>query len=91
MHEREHLATTDQGVILVRKLLREGIRAVERGEEPRRVVPGAGLTIPTYCRNTFLRIPRAATPEADRELLRSTGRQRVAALLGRSAQPAVPV
>lgn len=91
VHAREHLATTDQGVIFVRKLLREGIRAVQRGEDPRRVVPGTGLTIPTYCRNTVLRIPPAATPEADRELLRSTARQRVAALLARSAQPAMSV
>jgi len=91
VHAREHLATTDQGVIFVRKLLREGIQAVQRGEDPRRVVPGAGLTIPTYCRNTVLRIPPAATPEADRELLRSTARERVAALLARSAQPVMAV
>ncbi len=63
VHAREHLGTTDRGVILVRKLLREGIEAVQRGEDPRRVVPGAGLT----------------------------ARQRVAALLARSAQPAMAV
>jgi hypothetical protein len=91
VHEREHLASTDRGVIMVRNLLRDGIRAVQRGEDPRRVVPGAGLTIPTYCRNTFLRIPPAATPEADRELLRNTGRQHVAALIARPPRVSVPI
>jgi phenylpropionate dioxygenase-like ring-hydroxylating dioxygenase large terminal subunit len=91
VHAREHLGTTDGGVVLVRKLLREGIRAVQRGEDPRRVVPGPGLSIPTYCRNTIVRIPPAATPEADRELLRSTARQHVAALLARAPQPAIAV
>jgi nitrite reductase/ring-hydroxylating ferredoxin subunit len=86
VHEREHLATTDRGVILVRSLLRDGIRAVQRGEDPRRVVPLAGLTIPTYCRNTFLRIPPAETPEADRELLQSTGRRHIANLLARHSR-----
>jgi hypothetical protein len=81
VHALEHLGTTDQGVIMVRKLLREGIRAVQRGEDPRRTVPVVGQIIPTYCRNTFLRIPPAPTPEAERELLRSTGRRFAAALV----------
>lgn len=91
VHAREHLATSDGGVILVRKLLREGIRAVQRGEDPRRVVPGAGLTIPTYCRNAFVPVPPAATPQADRELIRRTARQHVATLLARYTQAAETV
>src|SRR5438093_8630977 len=87
-HEREHLATSDLGVVYVRKLLREGIRAVQRGEDPTRVIARPGLSIPTYCRNTILRIPPAATPEADRELIRNTARQQVAALLARTPQAA---
>ena len=83
VHALEHLGATDRGVILVRKLVREGIRAVQRGEDPRRVVPSTGKAIPTYCRNTVLRVLPAATADADKELLRTTGRKVAAALLSR--------
>jgi len=33
--DREHLASSDQGVILIRKLIREALEAVERGEDPK--------------------------------------------------------
>jgi nitrite reductase/ring-hydroxylating ferredoxin subunit len=85
VHALEHLGATDRGVTLVRKLLREGIRALQRGEDPKRAVSSVGNAISTYCRNTVLRIPPAETPEADRELLRNTGRKVVAAVL--SGQP----
>ena len=85
VHALEHLGATDRGVTLVRKLVREGIRVVQRGEDPRRGLPSTGRAIPTYCRNTVLRVPPAATAEADKELLRHTGRKVAAALL--SGQP----
>jgi hypothetical protein len=85
VHALEHLGATDRGVTLVRKLLREGIRALQRGEDPRRAISRDGKAIRTYCRNTVLRIPAAKTPEADRELLRSAGRMVAAAVL--SGQP----
>jgi hypothetical protein len=44
-----------------------------------------GNAISTYCRNTVLRVPPAETPEADKELLRNTGRKVAAAAL--SGQP----
>jgi len=81
VHALEHLRATDRGVILVRKLVREGIRAVQMGQDPRRIVPAAGKAIPTFCRNTVLRVPTAATAEADKDLLRNTGRKVAAALL----------
>jgi hypothetical protein len=85
VHALEHLGATDRGVTLVRKLLREGIRALQRGEDPKRAVSSVGNAISTYCRNTVLRIPPAETSEADRELLRNTGRKVAAAAL--SGQP----
>jgi hypothetical protein len=85
VHALEHLGATDRGVTLVRKLLREGIRALQSGEDPKRAVSSAGNAISTYCRNTVLRISPAETPEADRELLRNTGRKVAAAVL--SGQP----
>src|SRR5262245_66202250 len=81
VHSLEHLGATDRGVTLVRKLLREGIRALQRGEDPRRLVHSIGNTISTYCRNTVLQIPPAQSVAADRELMRQTGRKVAAAVL----------
>jgi phenylpropionate dioxygenase-like ring-hydroxylating dioxygenase large terminal subunit len=75
VHALEHLASTDRGVIMLRRLVREGIDAVARGGDP----PGAdtpdGKVIRTYTQDLVVRIPPAPTPEADRRLLRATGRR----------------
>ena len=34
IHSMEHLGETDRGVIMMRKLVRQGIRAVQKGEDP---------------------------------------------------------
>jgi hypothetical protein len=75
IHELEHLASTDRGVIMLRKIVRDGIRAVEAGQSPRGVSGGSGETIRTHCQDTVLKLPPAATPEDDRALLRDTGRR----------------
>jgi phenylpropionate dioxygenase-like ring-hydroxylating dioxygenase large terminal subunit len=78
IHDLEHLASTDRGVIMLRKIVRDGIRAVEAGELPRGVSLGAGATIRTHCQDTVVKIPAAGTPDEDRALLRHTGRRVVA-------------
>ena len=78
VHDLEHLASTDRGVIMLRKIVRDGIRAVEAGESPRGVSFDAVEPIRTHCQDTVLKIPPAATPEDDRALLRHTGRRVVA-------------
>ena len=75
IHGLEHLATTDAGVIMFRRLLRREIRAVQAGQPLLHTAPEDGAPIPTYSQDTFLRIPPAATPEADEALLRDTGRK----------------
>lgn len=75
VHGLEHLAWSDTGVMTVRKLIREGIRAVQRGESPLRNPPLRDGVVPTYGRSTILRIRPAPTPEADRDLLRATARR----------------
>jgi hypothetical protein len=74
VHALEHLGTSDRGVIMLRRLIREGISAVQRGGDPRRVVPTPGQPIPTYGQNTILRLPPAPTRDAEERLLRETGR-----------------
>jgi hypothetical protein len=75
-HGLEHLATTDRGVIMLRNMIRRGIRAVQQEQAP--WCPGSlhGKTIPTYSQDRIITgIPPAASPEADRRLLQQTGRQ----------------
>ena len=62
-------------MILFRKLLRQQIRAVQQGKQPRNTKAGNGKAIPTYLRNTSVVTPPAATPAADRKLWRQVARQ----------------
>jgi phenylpropionate dioxygenase-like ring-hydroxylating dioxygenase large terminal subunit len=78
IHDLEHLASTDRGVIMLRKIVRDGIRAVEAGRRPRGVSLEPGEPIRTHCQDTVVKIPAAATPADDRALLRDTGRRVVA-------------
>jgi hypothetical protein len=75
VHELEHLASTDRGVIMLRRIVRDGIRAVARDADPFGVDWPEGQPIRTFTQDVVLRVPPAPTPEADRQLLRATGRQ----------------
>jgi nitrite reductase/ring-hydroxylating ferredoxin subunit len=74
IHSRENLVATDRGVVMFRRLLREGIRTVQRGEDPKGLWRSDDI-IRTYTQNMVIKAPQAATPEADRELMRSIGRR----------------
>jgi hypothetical protein len=75
VHGLEHLGWSDQGVILIRKLLREGVRAVQQGEDPKQVALAKNGVIKTHGQSTVLRVPPAADVEADKTLLRQVGRE----------------
>jgi len=75
VHGMEHLGTTDRGITMLRNQIRKGIRAVKAGEEPVGLFREDVGPIPTYCNNTVVRIPPAATEEADKKLMRETGRR----------------
>jgi Rieske 2Fe-2S protein len=75
-HSLEHLASTDRGVIMLRNMIRQGIRAVQQGADPRHNSHQAGKVISTYSQDRVIAgIPPAPTPEEDRHLLRETGRK----------------
>jgi nitrite reductase/ring-hydroxylating ferredoxin subunit len=75
-HRLEHLASTDRGVIMLRNMIRQGIRAVQQGADPRHNSHQAGKTISTYSQDRVIAgIPPAPTPEEDSQLLRETGRK----------------
>jgi hypothetical protein len=78
-HGLEHLASTDRGIIMMRSMIRRGIRAVQNGEDLGYGIPPNGGAIPTYSHDRVVAgIPPAATPEADKQLLREVARNVVA-------------
>ena len=73
-HGLEHLSTTDRGVIMLRNQVRDGIRAVQAGNDPRELVRNSDV-VRTYANDTVVRVPPASTEEADTQLVRETGRR----------------
>jgi nitrite reductase/ring-hydroxylating ferredoxin subunit len=84
VHALEHLGSTDRGVIMLRRIVREGIQAVARGEDPWGTQWTDGDVVPTFTQDVVLKIPPAESAEADRQLLRATGRGVVAEGASRS-------
>jgi nitrite reductase/ring-hydroxylating ferredoxin subunit len=81
-HGLEHLASTDRGVIMLRNMIRRGIRAVENGADPGPTGTLTGAGIATFAHDRIVSgIPPAATPETDRQLLRKTARQVLAEMI----------
>jgi nitrite reductase/ring-hydroxylating ferredoxin subunit len=78
VHALENLASTDRGVIMLRRILREGIRAVARGRDPYGTKWPEGKPIPTFTQDIVMRVPPAPGAEADRKLLRAKGRSVIA-------------
>jgi hypothetical protein len=73
VHAREHLGTSDRGVAMMRKGIRDGIGAVAEGKDPANVWR-TGKLMPTYGGDTALRVPKAASAAEDSEQLRQAGR-----------------
>jgi hypothetical protein len=74
-HGLEHLASTDRGIIMMRNMIRQGIRAAGNGEELGYPGPRIGAAIPTYSHDRVVSgIAPASTPEADRRLMREVAR-----------------
>lgn len=87
IHALEHLGASDRGVIMFRKLLRQQIRAVQQGKDPRDLNHRGAGPIATYLRNTSFVVPPAASATKDRELWRKLARQVAAeALLDRDSR-----
>jgi phenylpropionate dioxygenase-like ring-hydroxylating dioxygenase large terminal subunit len=79
VHALEHLGAADRGVIMLRRIVRDGIRAVARGDDPRGTHWRDGTVVRTFTQDVVFRILPAPDPEADRRLLRRTGRSVITA------------
>ena len=73
VHAMERLVSTDKGVIMMRNQIREGIQAVQRGEDPPGIVREPHTIVPTYGSNTVFVLPPAPTLEEDTQLLMDAG------------------
>jgi phenylpropionate dioxygenase-like ring-hydroxylating dioxygenase large terminal subunit len=75
-HGLEHLASTDRGIIMMRNLIRRGIRANQAGETLGSPLLGSNAQVPTYGHDRVVAgIAPAATPEDDGTLLRQVARK----------------
>ena len=74
-HGLEHLASTDRGVIMMRNMIRRGIRAVHNGETLDYPILRNGAAIPTYSHDQMVpgHLP-APTEAEDRKLIREIAR-----------------
>ena len=73
VHGLEHLGATDRGITMFRRQLRRGIRAVEAGEGPGALGLDENNHVSTFCIDTQVQMPPAATPEEDTKQLRELG------------------
>jgi nitrite reductase/ring-hydroxylating ferredoxin subunit len=78
-HTREHLATTDRGIAMLRRRLKHEIENLQKGIEPARPTPKDGGAIPTVGGDTILRVPKNA--EDDTQLIRDVCTKIVAAYM----------
>ncbi len=84
-HGLEHLASTDRGVIMMRNMIRRGIRAVQDGLDPPHPGMVNGAAIATFAHDRVVPgIPPAANPEEDSRLLREVARNVVAEMVNLS-------
>jgi phenylpropionate dioxygenase-like ring-hydroxylating dioxygenase large terminal subunit len=78
-HGLEHLASTDRGIIMMRNMIRGAIRANRKGEAHNSPMLKNGAAVPTYSHDRVVPgIAPAASPDADRQLLREVARDVVA-------------
>lgn len=59
-HKLEHLASSDRGVAMVRKILRRAIKDIEEGRDPKGVIrdPLHASCVPTHCGSVISDIPK---------------------------------
>jgi phenylpropionate dioxygenase-like ring-hydroxylating dioxygenase large terminal subunit len=75
VHALEHLGTTDRGIVMLRRIVRRGIQAVQRGEDPETLSRQEGKVRLTYSNDTIVRIPGKGGEDKDNQLLLETGRR----------------
>ena len=68
-HALENLVVADKGVAMMRRMVREGINAVARGDDPVGISRDLEGAQSTYGNDTVMRVPPAPTEAEDNELI----------------------
>jgi hypothetical protein len=84
IHDLEHLGSADRGVIMLRRILRDGIRAVARGEDPRGTHWKEGERVRTFTQDVVLQPPPADPSDDERRRLRAIALEAVGLRAGHS-------
>jgi phenylpropionate dioxygenase-like ring-hydroxylating dioxygenase large terminal subunit len=69
VHALENLAQSDRGVAMLRRLIRQGITALQNGEAPAPYPARADGVVPTYCQDTVWPWPQMAADEGEQAML----------------------
>ena len=67
-HGLEHLTSSDRGVTMFRRAVRDGIEAVRRGLDPKGIVRHPNGKIPTYANEAVIHAPRRPGANESQEL-----------------------
>ncbi len=73
VHALENLAHSDRGVVMLRRLIRQAIVALQNGEAPAPYPARADGVVPTYCQDTVWPQPKPASRAAEQAALRRFG------------------
>ena len=74
IHGMEHLGATDRGITMFRKLVKDGIQAVQEGRDPD-VLSRDEKPQSTYCNDTVVYSPAVGSAEDDIKSMRELGRK----------------
>ena len=88
VHALETLASSDQGVAMLRRMLRKNIRALAEGTAPVPVSAGPDGLLATYVQDTVIPAPPAAEAKLERERLARVGKRVADLVLASGQQPA---
>ena len=75
VHALENAASTDAGVYMCRKLLRELVRGETPPDMSRGMNGNRGQTLHSYARDVTYRLPRHPDPKEDHETIKAMGRR----------------
>jgi len=75
VHALEHPATSDVGVYMCRKLLREAVRGKTPADPLHDRLQREGESLPLYAQDSVLWVSRLANPSEDRKLVMSIGKR----------------
>jgi hypothetical protein len=88
VHALETLASSDQGVAMLRRMLRKNIRALAEGTAPVPVPAGADGLLATFVQDTVIPAPPPAEGKLERERLARVGKRVADLVLASAPQPA---